>query len=536
MRGSPPGEVSADGPSVVEIDREGRLAAAVNFDSDDIDAAFDELDARYLAGEAAAYAHAWSVISRLYAGFNRHALPATTPDWTFIDRRRLITIEASDLSAFISCWVESSPDISIYMEAVHRLSDLGAVVTHTARGASREDFDAEWRMIDLYTVEGELISRLEMFDEADLDAALARFDELNRPPLLDNAATRALARAADAFNRRDVDSFFALMTADGRFEDRRKGLRVVLEGAARRKAVQAIFDEAPSSWRMQVEPIAIRGSRLELTRECYCDTDEADRPIAVEFLHVMEVSDSGLVQDIVSFDPDDIDAAFAELDARYLAGEAVAHAHTWSVIAQISEAFNRHEFPSADWVIIDNRRGTPFAPRRGGDTNTIASTRAVWDLTPDLSGHIEAVHRQQPRSCCHLGGAWNHARGLRSRVANDPVLTVEGDLINRCELFDEADVDAALARFDELDRQAPLLENAATRAWSRLADAFNRRDLDGVLAAGGAEAGYEDRRKAWVMKSTVQDGARLCSLSSRWHAAVGGWRWSPSPSEGIASR
>ena len=29
---------------------------------------------------------------------------------------------------------------------------------------------------------------------------------------------------------------------------------------------------------------------------------------------------------------------------------------------------------------------------------------------------------------------------------------VEGDLINRCEIFDEADIDAALARFDELNR------------------------------------------------------------------------------------
>ena len=29
---------------------------------------------------------------------------------------------------------------------------------------------------------------------------------------------------------------------------------------------------------------------------------------------------------------------------------------------------------------------------------------------------------------------------------------LRGDLINRCELFDEADLDAALARFDELDR------------------------------------------------------------------------------------
>ena len=47
----------------------------------------------------------------------------------------------------------------------------------------------------------------------------------------------------------------------------------------------------------------------------------------------------------VTFDPDDIDAAFEELDARYLAGEAAAHAQTWSVIAGVFAAFNRHEFP-----------------------------------------------------------------------------------------------------------------------------------------------------------------------------------------------
>ena len=36
-------------------------------------------------------------------------------------------------------------DLNIYIEAVHRLSDLGAVVTHAARGTSQEGFDAEWR-------------------------------------------------------------------------------------------------------------------------------------------------------------------------------------------------------------------------------------------------------------------------------------------------------------------------------------------------------------------------------------------------------
>ncbi len=65
---------------IVEIDADNRIAAIVTFDLDDIDAAFEELDARYLAGEAAAHAHTWSVIARAYAAFNRHELPATTPD------------------------------------------------------------------------------------------------------------------------------------------------------------------------------------------------------------------------------------------------------------------------------------------------------------------------------------------------------------------------------------------------------------------------------------------------------------------------
>ena len=47
------------------------------------------------------------------------------------------------------------------------------------------------------------------------------------------------------------------------------------------------------------------------------------------------------------------------------------------------------------------------------------------------------------------------------------LITVDGDLINRCELFDEADLDAALARFDELSRPAPRLENAASQVDER---------------------------------------------------------------------
>ena len=164
---------------VGEINAEGRIVAAIAFDPDDIDAAVAELDARYLAGEAAPYAHTWSVIVRFNDAFNRQEIPAT--DWVTIDHRRLVTADTSDLPALIREVWGLTPDLNIQIEAVHRLSSLGAVVTRELHGTSQEGFAAEWRMIQLLTVEGDRINRSELFDETDLDVALARFDELDRP-------------------------------------------------------------------------------------------------------------------------------------------------------------------------------------------------------------------------------------------------------------------------------------------------------------------------------------------------------------------
>ena len=163
----------------------------VVFDLDDFDSALAELDARYLAGEAASHAHTWSVVAEAYAAFNRHELFATTPDWANIDHRRGIGFAPGEMIPYIRASWDVTPDVTINIEAVHRLSDVGAVVTHATQGSSQEGFDAEWRVISLLTVKGDLINRCERFDEADVDAALARFDELSRPTRrLENAASQ----------------------------------------------------------------------------------------------------------------------------------------------------------------------------------------------------------------------------------------------------------------------------------------------------------------------------------------------------------
>ena len=205
---------------IVEIDADNRVTGRILFDLDDIDAAFEELDARYLAGEAAAHARTWSVVARECAAFNRREFPAADP--VTIDHRLLATIDENDLHATARATWDLMPDFSIHIEQVHRLSDLGAVLTHHACGTTRESFEAEWRMIHLLTVEGDRIHRSEIFDETDLDAALARFEELQpQAPRLENAATRASERLRAYLATRDWDAYGAIAADDIVTDDRR---------------------------------------------------------------------------------------------------------------------------------------------------------------------------------------------------------------------------------------------------------------------------------------------------------------------------
>ena len=142
----------------------------------------------------------------------------------------------------------------------------------------------------------------------------------------------------------------------------------------------------------------------------YRDTASSTGRSPSRLWRLTEVTDDELAYYVVIFDPDDIDAAFEELDARYLAGEAAAHAHTWSVIAKGYAALNRRELPATtpDWVNIDHRHGTAFAP--GG---YFAFVRAAWDVAPDMRRTIEAVHRLND-----LGAVVTHTGyGTRERAS-----------------------------------------------------------------------------------------------------------------------
>ncbi|WP_156751283.1 nuclear transport factor 2 family protein [Mycobacterium sp. 1245111.1] len=479
---------------LIEVDADELIARITVFDPEDIDSAFEELDARYLAGEAAAHARTWSVISRLYAGFNRHNLPATTPDWTYVDHRSVISVEASDLPEFISVGWELTPEISIHMETVHRLSDLGAVVTHTARGMSSENFEVEWRMIDIFTVDGDCISGCEMFDEADLDAALARFDQMHpQSPRLENAASQVAERYWSYFAARDWDNMAELLADDISTDDRR---RVVSAGSQRGRdfdiaSMRALADIGVTNAALSV--IATRGGRLALSRIRLSGRDQRPDAFHSEALGIAEIDADGRLVAHVAFDPEDVRSAFAELDARYLAGEAASHSQTWSALTRAYALINRHELPSTtpDWVNIDHRRGRAFV---AGDMSR--NIRAAWQLAPNTSFYFEAVHRLSNLGVVVTSATHGTSfEGFDAEWRQIDVLMFADDRISRCELFDESDLDAALARFDELHPQATQLDNAASRAERRFFAYWGARNWAAMAEMLAEDSFIDDTRR-----------------------------------------
>ena len=124
--------------------------------------------------------------------------------------------------------------------------------------------------------------------------------------------------------------------------------------------LQALADAAANI----TSVIATRGERLALTRIRSSNRDPRQGDFGVEMLNIVEIDTDERIVAHVAFDPNDIDAAFEELDARYLAGEGAAHAHTWSVIAQHLRRVQPTRIPVDDTGLGQHRPSLARGQRR----------------------------------------------------------------------------------------------------------------------------------------------------------------------------
>src|SRR6202034_1198481 len=179
-----------------------------------------------------------------------------------------------------------------------------------------------------------VVNHCEVFSEADIDAAIAKFEELHRRsgrlenPVQERFLAHFAARDWDAMGQDFADDYYC--------DDRRR----VVNGGVRHGRDAAFEDlrvaaEIGLMTNITSEIIATRSERLFLGRTRWLGPDQRPGDFYAEVLNVIEIDPENRIAAQVLFDPNDIDniaAAFEELDARYLAGEAAAHGQTWSVI------------------------------------------------------------------------------------------------------------------------------------------------------------------------------------------------------------
>jgi hypothetical protein len=315
-------------------------------------------------------------------------------------------------------------------------------------------------------------------------------------------------RFADAWEARDWDRIAGGFAPGFRIMDRRKMVRIELDRGGHLESLRPMFEMRSSGFTGAV--LATRGDRLALERFCFEASGRTVGPIEVEFLQVTEVDDRGDRVALVVLDPDDLDAAYAELDARYAAGEAAPYAASWEMYVRQARAQAARDWEQVaayfapDCVLEDHRPlGLPTLRSRD---ECVASIRAFADLRPDARARTEHVLALDDRRMLLVTG-WvgSEAEGrFDIPVVAAVGLSPDGHT-ERVDIYNLDQLDEAWARFAAL-RPDPLRipPNAASRARDRALEAFAARDWPALRALTSRDMVWEDRQKHALLTGDVE--------------------------------
>jgi SnoaL-like protein len=299
-----------------------------------------------------------------------------------------------------------------------------------------------------------LVTRMEQFDEGDGEAARARLAELAAAnPFDDNLAMDGSRRWFTAMVDADWDSVSDLLHPDFVLEDRRPMFGSIIDGR-----------DASLEWNratvalgltgVTLEGLAFRGDRLVLVQRTWHAAD-----FELTSLCLIEVDQSGRCQWSALYDPDQLEDALDDLDARFLQREGAPYV-SWlhPNLAAFRRAHNEHDFATLrrlyrhDVVMVD-RRPTGAGVIEGVDA-VMAFHQAMAEVVPShrliirrflaLGDHLELVESVSSGEATEAGA------GAHEIVRLIVALLDENGLVARYEHFAPADEAAARARFDEL--------------------------------------------------------------------------------------
>jgi ketosteroid isomerase-like protein len=512
------GSEHSAGPSEIEfaavlgMGRDDALETIVQFDLDDLDAAYAELDARYAAGEAAAHPSvpaAWRRFSEAFARRDWEAVAAGySADVVVHDHRLLGWEPIRGAPAYVDSLrtlVELAPDVQIRSDHI-ALNARGLFWVGRWSG-TREGgpFDSPWIVVSEHDAAG----RVQRFDTYDLDqqaAARARFAELTAEPLRipPNEATRFDERLMAVIEAHDWEGAAALIAEDASFEDRRRGF---LLSGGRDLLLTNIRYLGSRGVRSTATTLATAGDRLALQRFLYTGSEGA-APFEIENLQLTEVDAEGRLLAAIVFDLDARRAASDEMFVRFRRGEGAGHALPSFI--EFVLAMHAHDRERAcallpeDFVFDDHRR--TGVGRLGNADDYVASLTALWDESPDVSTETLYYIDFAEHGALNVGRMFGTLSGggefesLFVRLA-----CFRGGQFVGAELFELEDLERARARFEEL-RPDPLRipPNAASRFFDRVAEAFRAWDPAALRALASADFRFEDLRRRALVSGDVE--------------------------------
>jgi hypothetical protein len=427
-----------------------------------------------------------------------------------------------DYVASARALVELRPDVRLRIDHVLALDDHRSLQVGRLLG-TEEDGHFETAFIPVIEFGSDTIRGWHVYDFDDLDAARARYEELApaapAAPRIENAATRHAERVAELFRTRDIEGMAALLAPGFRNLDRRRIVGSDLDRASFLDSFRSEFREA-SQIDVSLEILATRGERLALLRFRTMTTQAGIGPSERDFLQILEVDQLGRSTAGVGLDPDDLEAAYEELDRRFIAGEA-SGVRSSAIFRTFEEAIAARDWDRlasclAPGFVVDDHRSLGTLRSLSRD-EWVASVRSLVEMRPDTllrTDHVIALDEQRVLSVgCWIGSQSEGAFEIPSVL----VAELGPDGFRRWDAYDLAQLDAARARFHEL-RPDPLRipPNAATWAGDRVAEALEASDWQALRGLVGPDFRFDDRGRRALIGGDVETWIQSMQVVRGW--------------------
>ena len=451
----------------------GRWLRHVYFDVVQLEEAQVELDRMYLSSLGYPDDNfLFGVCAPAYSTDMDVMAPVLHPDFEYVEHRPL-TWTGGDGETLRAIRSSADHNVVIMNREIYRISEHGMVFR---RIEVATDALGETEFIGLAAFRDGLVIRLDFYPYDDLDAAIARYDELVAAAQTATARSRELTDTArpaespwrtpvrESMRNRAVDvleqSLWDFVTADLAIGDHTQTL--FADGftfAGRRNSSIHSDDGAEhllSSYRIWNEMglnqdrsdlVAVRGDDLVLLRSGLSG-DHGE----LEFLTIVETGADRLIHSWTTFDPDQLMETQIELDRQWADQLGLPTDHYIRLRPTLAYSVDPAEYllflhPDVDYV---EHRRLSF---ESGGLDELASSTSTIDLVDHLV--IPIIHRLSEHVVLYEQQLFD-VEGNASTVLN-LVVWLDG-LVRTVEAFEIDDFAPALARYEELAAGSPPVE------------------------------------------------------------------------------